>query len=337
MFRIVLTLIASLTLALLAACSDLGATGCREGEVLDDAGCEADPTNGGTFNDPTPKTRPITLGCINNITGAVSIATWNLTVDPGPIVSGEAFGALFHGLAVVDQTLLDDSQGLVPGGYKRINLLGLSATVLVRAGVTSEPREAVLTPEPIQRTCTYDESGSTGPEAGPFRPCDEANDHPNGSNGDCTGLGGGPDPENLCGEFYVLTTSNDCTPDGICDGLGKTGSESQCALSGFCVSGPLEIVLEGAVEGYLADGAGNVLFGWDDENTGAVIDDSGGANDGAYILPPAVFDEPVGPNGFRSLIPGADPVAFECTMAVGTSRLTPTPDTDLISFAIQTR
>jgi hypothetical protein len=50
-----------------------------------------------------------------------------------------------------------------------------------------------------------------------------------------------------------------------------------------------------------------------------------------------VFEEPLGPNGFRVLISGTIPAAFECTMAVGTTRLTPTPNSDLISFEIQTR
>ena len=347
MFRVVLTLMVSLTLALLAACSDLGSNGCREGEVLDDGSCKVDPssggTNGGRFDDPDPKTRPMTLGCTNNRTLEVSVLTWDLTVDPGPIVGGEAFGALFHGLAVFDETLLDAGQGVVPGGYKRSALLELKATVLVRAGVTSEPREVVLTPEPTQQTCTYNESGSIGPEAGPFRTCAKANDNPDGSNDDCTGLGGVPDPENPCGDFNVLTTSSDCDPGGECDTLddGSGVKNGQCAANGFCVTGPLEVVLEGAVEGFLADGAGNVLFGWEDENTGAVIDDSGGPNDGAFILPPAVFDAPPGPNGFRTLLLGDDPVsvevAFECTMGVGTTRLTPTPPSDLISFVIQTR
>lgn len=337
MFRFAVTLVMFLTLALLAACSDLGSDGCPDGTEF----CGMDGSTGGVdgemFVDRGPKTKTITLGCTNTGTDEVFIMSWDLTVDPGPIVGGEAFGALFHGLAVFDDDLLDLGQAQF-GGYKRSNMLELQATVLVRAGVTSEVREVVLKPEPIEQTCTYDNNGSNGPDAGPFSRCSKANDNPDGSNEDCTGFGGMADPANLCGEFTTLTTSSDCDPGGTCDDLGKTGPGSQCVQNGFCVSGPLKIVLEGEVEGYLAAGAGSVLFGWDDENTGAVIDESGGPNGGAYILPEAVFDAPSGPNAFRALIPGAVPLAFECTMAVGPpARLTPTPDTDLISFEIQTR
>ncbi len=337
MFRFVVTLVVFLTLELLTACSDLGSANCPEGDELCKAGESTGGTDGEGFVDPPPKTKTITLGCTNDLTPDVAVVGWDLTVDPGPIVGGEAFGAHFHGLAVFDESLLDASEDLVAGGYKRSNLLGLRATVLVRAGVTSEAREVVLTPEPIQRTCTYDNNGSNGPDAGPFPTCSEANDNPDGSNEDCTGLGGVPGPENQCGEFTVLTTSSDCAAGGTCDNLGKAGPGSQCAQFGFCVSGPLEVVLEGEVDGYLAAGSGNVLFGWDDENTGVEIDESGGPNDGAYILPPAVFEEPLGPNSFRALLSGSVALTFECTMAAGTTRLTLTPDSDLISFPIQTR
>ena len=146
-------LLLMVSLALLAGCSDLGSASCPEGEVLDDGFCKTstDGPDGGGFVDPPPKEKTITLGCTNNLTPDVAVVGWDLTVDPGPIVGGEAFGAFFHGLAVFDETLLDAGQTLVPGGYKRSNLLELRATVFVRAGVTSEAREVILTPEPIQR------------------------------------------------------------------------------------------------------------------------------------------------------------------------------------------
>jgi hypothetical protein len=195
--------------------------------------------------------------------------------------------------------------------------------------------DVVLTREPVQRTCTYDNSGMTGPNAGPFPQCSQENENLDGSNEDCTGLGGVPDPENPCGQFATIPTSKECDPGRVCDSRGKAGPGSQCAQYGFCLIGDLEIPLEGAYEGYLAAGSGDVLFGWDDESTGAEIDQSSGPNGGSIILPPAIFDEPTGPNGLRIVV-GTAPVAFECTMGVGTARLTPTPDTSLISFPIQT-
>lgn len=151
-----------------------------------------------------------------------------------------------------------------------------------------------------------------------------------------------PDPANPCGEFTTLTTSDDCDLGGRCDDLGKSGPESQCERHKFCVRGPLEIVLEAEAKGFLAAGAGNVVFGWDDQNTGAELDQSGGPKDGAYVLPPAAFGDDMGPNAFRSLLQTSDgeseEIAFECTMAAGLpARLTPTPDASLISFEIETR
>jgi hypothetical protein len=96
-------------------------------------------------------------------------------------------------------------------------------------------------------------------------------------------------------------------------------------------------MLEGTYEGFRANGSGNVIFGWDDQSTGAVIDETGGPNDGAWILPPAEFEQPAGPNSIRVLIDGVLPVAFECTMGTaGAARITPTPNSGLISFPIET-
>ena len=338
MLRFVPLVVLSLTLASLLACSDLGSDDCVEGQARIDGVCHDTPTGGSggaRYEDPGPKTETTTLGCTSNVTPNVFIVGWDLTVDPGPILGGQAFGAIFRGLAVVDESLLDLSQILVPGGYKRTNVVELQATVHVRSGVTSGAMDVVLTREPVQRTCTYDNSGMTGSDAGPFPPCSQENENLDGSNEDCTGLGGVPDPENPCGQFATIPTSKECDPGRVCDSRGKAGPGSQCAQYGFCIIGDLEIPLEGAYEGYLAAGSGDVLFGWDDESTGAEIDQSSGPNGGTIILPPAVFDEPTGPNGFRIVI-GTAPVAFECTMGVGTARLTPTPDTSLISFPIQT-
>jgi len=328
MLRFALLLMTSLTLALLVGCSDLGST--------------LDTSNGGTGGDggglvnPGPKTKRIILGCTNSATSTVYVAGWDLTVDPGPILGGEAFGAVLRGLVVIDESLLDDSQTLGGDGYKRLNLLDLRASVHVRSGVTSEHEDMVLTNEPIQRTCTYDRSGDTGVDAGPFPTCTEESDNEDGSNDGCTGLEGMPLPENPCGQFVTIPTSNDCAPGGLCESRGKTGFGSQCDLSGFCVSGSLELVLEAEHESYLAAGSGTVLFGWDDESTGAELDTSGGPNDGTWILPLAGFGEP-GPNSFRVGIIGSDFfVAFECTMAEGTGQMRPTPDSALISFRIQT-
>jgi hypothetical protein len=328
MLRFAFLLIVSLHWGLLTGCSDLDST--------------PDASTGGTggagIMDPAPTTKSITLGCTNNLSPDVSVLRWDLTVDPGPIVGGQPFGAVFSGVAVFDELLLDAAQGQMLGGYKRSNVLGTRATVHVRSGVAPDAMDVVLTNEPIQRTCTYDNLGRTGPDAGPFPSCSEANDNPDGSNADCTGLGSVPDPENVCGQFITIPTSNDCAPGGLCESKNKTGAGSQCALNGFCVSGPLEAALEAAHEayGYLAADSGAVLFGWDDESTGAEIDQSGGPNRGKWILPPTVLDEP-GPNSFRGTLGGNIPAALDCTMGDGTpTALRRTEDSELIAFPIQT-
>ena len=327
MLRFAPLLVMSLTFASIAGCSDLGST--------------LDTSNGGTGGDggglvdPGRKTKRITLGCTNSVTSTVYVVGWDLTVDPGPIVGGEAFGAILGGLLVVDEALLDDALMVVQGGYKRVNLLDVRASVHVRNGVTSEHEDVVLSNEPIQRTCTYDRSGDTGIEAGPFPTCSAADDSEDGSNEGCTGLAGMPLPENTCGQFVTIPTSSDCAPGGFCESRGKTGSGSQCALFGFCISTALELVLAGAHQSYLAAGSGAVLFGWDDESTGAELDDSVGPHGGTWILPPAGFGEP-GPNSLRVVFGSGFSAALECTMAVGTGRMRPTPDSDLLSFPIHT-
>ncbi|MGB8223347.1 MAG: hypothetical protein WCF10_12255 [Polyangiales bacterium] len=328
MFRFAWFLLLSVELGMLAGCSDLG----------------SDPSTGGTggdggewFDDPPAITTGLYLGCTNNLSSDLFVVSWDLTVDPGPIVQGQAFGATFSGVAVLDELLLDGVLGRVPGGYRRSIVLGVRATVHARSGVAPDAMDVVLTNEPIPRSCAYDRGGHTGPDApGPFPACSEADDNPDGSNEGCTGLGGGPDPANVCAQFVTIPTSNDCDPGGLCENKGKTGPGSQCDLNRFCVSGPLPLQLEAAYEGYLADESGTVLFGWDDESTGAELDPSGGPDGGKWILPPSVFDEP-GPNSLRGLLPGNIPAALDCTMGDGvTTVLRRTPDSQLISFPIQT-
>jgi hypothetical protein len=287
--------------------------------------------------DPEPQTETIRLGCTNNLTSDLSLVDWDLTVDPGPIVGGQAFGAVLSGLARFDEPLLDAAQGQVLGGYKKSRVFALQATVHVRSGVAAEAADVVLTQEPIQPTCKYDDQGNMGPDDGPFPTCSDAHDNPDGSNADCTGLGGVPNPENVCGQFVTvpIPTSNECGPGELCESKGKTGPGSQCALNGFCVSGPLEVELQATYEGYLAADSGAVLFGWDDQSTGAVVDQSG-ANRGSWILPPVVLDEP-GPNSLRGTIGGSIEAALDCTMGEGTATvLWPTEDSRLVYFQIAT-
>jgi hypothetical protein len=319
------------TLSWVGGCSDLGSTVCDKGEVSVDGACMK-PDIDDRFADPPSRTKTLTLACTNDQTPDPSAAGWELTVDPGPIVGGEAFGAVFGGTLVVDESLLDESLALVPSGYTRVRIHDLRATVHVRSGIASANADVALRNQPIQTTCAYDKRGRDGPLADPqFPPCSTAKDDENGSgsNADCTGLGGVPDPRNPCGQFVSLPFSTDCE---LCANEGKA---AQCADLGFCITDNLKIVLREEVGGYFANGSGNVLFGWDDQSTGAILDGTG--PDARWILSPAVFDRPVGSNGFRITIGNEVDVAFECTMASGSNRFQPMRDAELISFDIQTQ
>jgi hypothetical protein len=143
-----------------------------------------------------------------------------------------------------------------------------------------------------------------------------------------------PLPENPCGQFVEIPTSNDCVRGGRCDTLdGGFGFKTdQCLANRFCVSGPIEVPLIGSAPSYRAAASGRVLFGWDDRGTAA------------EGLPPAVYDAEVGPTGMRAIAAGFE-LALECTMGVReevpdgmgglTGRWVPAPDSALISFPIQ--
>ena len=345
MSRFLVFMLMPLMSGLLASCSDLSTSTDGTGGIGGAAGTVG---AGGTVGivDPEPKTRTILLGCTDSVPTEFRRVSWELTVDPGPIVAGEPFAAVFRSRAVFGEGFFDVAQSGVPGGFKRVDLLELKATVHVRHGATGP--DVLLVSSPIERACTYDDSGNTGPDAGPFPTCAQTSDNPDGSNGDCTGLGGTPSPDNPCGQFVTIPTSSDCAPGGVCDTLdgGLGHRNGQCDANGFCVAGSVEVALEGSLEGYIAAGSGSVFFGWDDQSTGAEVDQTGGPNDGAWILPPAVFEEPTGPNGLRARVVSF-PVALECTMGVNSrgpdgvggrdALSSPTPDSKLIWFPIQTR
>lgn len=338
-FLVVLTI--SSMMASSGGCAAIGA--CPEGEMLVDGDCIR--VDDGT---PAAQSKELDLACsispdIDNRLEPPFVV-YELTVKPlEPIVAGERFGAAFEGRASFSEGFLNTGQRLVPGGFKRGAFLELQATVHVRGGATGP--DVTLKPAPIQTTCTYDDNGNRGPEAGPFPECSQENDNEDGSNDECIGLGEMPRPENRCLTYYDVPTSDDCTPGGVCDELGQTGADSPCDLNGFCASEPLARPIHGSDNGYLADSSGNVLFGWADESAGGTIQE-GGPNDGTWILPPAVIAEPAGPNGIRSIIEGLA-FAFECVMGVqsagedgANSRdplSSPTPDELLIAFPIQQR
>lgn len=319
MQRLLLSLIGSLTLALLAAC----------------AGLEEPPVN----PDPEPQTKKITMGLVNSLQrgwGSQSGGfAWELTVDPNEIFGGQLFAVDLRGKAIFDERFLNAGQLLVEGGFQELLFTDLQATVRVRDGAIGDP--VLLTvPESIQRVCWV--SGTA---------CDPDNDLPG------TGVRGNTDCQpqgeiNPCGLFVKIPTDHDCEPGGVCDELGHTGDGSQCAANQFCVAGPIELPLTGPPAGgsYVADASGSVLFGFDDtEDTGFTELNEGGCNDGTWYRDDVEVDDPLGPNALRGLVGGVS-VAIEFVMAEDSrgddgidscdGLASPTPDSKLVKFPILT-
>jgi hypothetical protein len=237
---------------------------------------------------------------------------------------------------------------LLPG-FRRAALIDLEARVQVREGAQLEGDDVVLEASPIDKTCEYDEEGNKGPEAGPeFPPCSEENDNEDGSNDDCAGLGGVPNPDNRCLAFHEIETSDDCTPDGECAKLGQTGPGSPCEMNDFCATRDFELPLEADSALYIAENSGSVLFGWAEQNVPLLEE---GPNRGAYDLEATGrgFGEPIALSGVDVVIdtafPGGVKFAFECVMAVFSrgpdgvptvdALVSPSPDGVLISCPIQ--
>jgi len=335
-----------LTVFLIVVCSGgCAQTGvCPEGQPLIDGECTAPP------GDPEPQTAPLQLACEfstepddNPVVAAYPVM---LTVEPGPIVAAQPFAARLTGRWVLFAFQINVAQAFWPGGFTRAAIMEAQATVHVRRGTTGSD-DVTLKLAPIERTCTYDENGNNGFDAGPDYPsCSQDNDNADGSNDDCTGLGGIPDPRNRCLQFVGGGQSEDCAPGGVCDELGATGPGSACEANGFCATTDLVMELESTTGAYIAESSGEVLFGWDDQSTGAIIRE-GGPNDGTWLLPPAAFNRPAGPNGLRLLIDGVIPFGMECTMGVfyldvdavpsADPLSSPMPDYRLITFPIRQR
>lgn len=310
-----------------------------------------------------PITKQFEIGCVTSevLPGAPDAVLFNyeLTVDPGPIVSGEQFAAELRGVGVFDSAIVN--RGLVvlaefvPEGFRRIEFTDFQATVHVRRGAEGE--DVVLKARPIPHSCTYDEQGMKDPDSlGPFPPCSPENDLEDGSNPDCTGLGNAPHQDNRCLPYFPLEVEecNEGDESGRCAELGQTGPGGPCALVGFCVTESVRIRLEksdgSAYRGaYTADGSGRVLFGFADGSAdpGAYPLLENGPNRGAYdpdAMRVPFAQRRLGPNGLRGAFAGV-PLGFECLMggygrrddAVGTvdPLVSPSPDGALISCPIQ--
>jgi hypothetical protein len=297
-------------------------TACSAGACNGAGDCLVDPQPLCIPSEPSC-TKLITLGCTNNVTTDVSILSYELTVTTDPLIAGATVPVTYSGTARFPEPYLDSAQA-VPGGILSADLIDARATVHVRSGATAS--DVTLTGPTLPATCAISETS-----------CDPANDLPSipgsSANTDCVPMG----TFNPCQHIVSFPISTDCAPGGTCDLLGKI---SQCEYNGFCVTGPLDIPLQDVDTTITPDASGEVLFGWDDQSTGATLNP-----DGTWSLPPAIFTAPSGPNGIKINSDGLS-VALNCTMAVpsdgplGTNppvpdQSSPTPDSELINFLIQ--
>lgn len=277
-----------------------------------------------SFDEPaeTPGPQAISILCTNNIGSPTESLAWQLQVVPDSIQSESAFSAELGGVMVFNESFLDGGQALILGGIQKVNVVDVRATVHVRGGAVGD--DVTLEMEPIPYRCATNSAV-----------CDPAHDLEGTvglrGNTDCEPVG----PTNACGRYILLPISSDCEPEGLCVLLGKS---DQCALNGFCGTGDLRVGLQSATGHYVADTEGEVLFGWDDQSTGATLLPEGPEGP-TWDLPPASYEEPTGPLGLRLVIGGL-PIAFECTMGIfDVDRIPPqpipAPDAALISFPIE--
>lgn len=301
------------------SCDLAGVEGvCSQGSCLVYTEPPCDPS-------ATECTKVITVGCTNNVTSDVIMHDFELTVSPGPVVAGAEVPVTYSGAVVYPEVLLDAAQGGAPGGIISAGLIDARATVHVRSGAAVS--DVTMSAQPIPATCSFDGAS-----------CDPANDLPSipglSGNTDCVPTGN----FNPCLQVVMYPTSFDCAPGGTCASLGKS---AQCSANGFCITGDLVIPLVDANTTITPDASGEVLFGWDDQSTGATVNP-----DGTWNLPPADFLDPVGPNGVKLNSSGLA-VALRCTMGVDSGgplgvqppvpdQSSPTPDSALINFPIET-
>lgn len=249
---------------------------------------------------PTPSNR-VRLACSSNSTDTTSFFDWELDVDAEPIQPGQLFTVNLGGAIVVPLLNIGVAQILVPGGFREVNVIEGRATVHVRAGAIGVDRVLEVSAVPYQclqsrNECSpdHDLEGLPG-----FRP-----------NSDCQPV----NTSNPCSRIIPIQTNDDCEPGGLCDSLG---GREQCDLNGFCATNGVRVPLEEVTAQYIATpDAKEVLFGWDDQNTSATLEE------GCWHLPELNLNrlgsylEPGGPNSFRVTARGA-PLAVECTMGVG--------------------
>ena len=290
-------------------------TACTEngGSTCDGAGnCVAAAMDCGTTSGT------VQLGCTNGVTSAQSPFPNEMTVTVNePVMGGASFTADVSGIGAFPKFFLDAAQSTVPGGVRSAIVEGFNATAEARNGtgqILLQADPAGITPGltsfcqyPKSTVCTADSDCIVPPCNAPVLVAD-------------------------------VPLSTDCGAGGFCEGIGQGSSDgptAECNITSppsFCVTGDLlvPLVAPGGPQAVTAGASGEVVFNWavdpatitcPDPTTQAPKCTSTGGTvpDGAYILPPSIYGDPVGNpasvglNGIRLNVQGALFVALQCS------------------------
>ena len=309
-----------------ASCDPVDGT-CGQAPANDGGTCDfffpgaADGTCvGGTcFNSGNPCgtiSGTVQIGCTNGVTDAQSPFPNQMQItENGTIFAGQPFTVDVSGIGAFPKFFLDAAQGTVPGGVRSAVVEGFNVTVEAVNGtgqILLQADPSGITPGltqfcqyPTSTVCTQD-SDCIVPPCNP--------------------------PVLLAG----VPLSEDCSVGGVCEGLGQgpnDGATAQCNITSppsFCVTGDLLVPLyaPGGPQVMTAGASGNVSFNWAvdpaTETCGTSTSTRCAANggtlpDGALILPPSIYGDPVGNpasiglNGIRLNVANALFVALQCS------------------------
>jgi hypothetical protein len=276
----------------------------------------------------TSKTKTVTVGCYGTLGQA--LVPFELEVSTTPIIGGpvpRAFTAEIGGTAFVPESMLNFAQGVVTGGARTARLDALTVGTSVRSGARMRTRYCLF---PSTQVCASDADCLVPPcqppavgsgyvslgvdesllPTAPTRLCTYPTNQICTSDSDCI-----VPPCLPPVDMIEIPHSSDCAVGGVCDLLGKTGAASQCEANGFCVTGSLALPLATSAVAYESEESGVVLFGWTSGWDAIRID---------------------------LRLGNSSSLSLHCEMAVGANNtfgiedaeFSPTPDSALLSFAI---
>jgi hypothetical protein len=261
---VALWLVVSTTVGWSLGCAETSA--CPPGQRQVSGVCAPEPQ---PCKENVPVTKELPIACVVDpqLPGGAEavVLAWELTAELlDAIEPGDPFEVRFRGKMSFGADVLNDGLRLL-GEFSRASVPNAEARVQVRAGARPVLEDAdIVLKADVPKTCTYDEEGDRGANAGPFPSCED--------NDDC--VGGGPVPPNDCLPYVNMPIEMNCS---VC---AELGAADVCDLYGFCVAEAVEIPLLPEIGFFRADESGTVFFGYADD-----LDvESFGVDRGAFLL-----------------------------------------------------